>query len=115
MAEKCAFWIPRYRHRQWQPAVDVYRSRHGWLMKCDLAGARREDIQVSVSGRLVTIRGVRRDWNVGEGDCVFLLEIAYSRFERTIRLPNDVEGAAIQLDYRDGMFLIELTTERGKT
>jgi HSP20 family protein len=110
MAEKCLLWIPNYRHRQWQPPVDVYRSPQGWLVKCDLAGVRREDIQVSLADRRLTISGARRDWSMERGYHVYSLEIAYTRFERTIELPFTLEDAEVRLDYRDGMLLIYLTT-----
>ena len=44
----------------WRPPVDIYRTGEGWLVKCDLAGVRREDIQVTAAGRRLTISGVRR-------------------------------------------------------
>jgi HSP20 family protein len=112
MAEKCLFWIPSYRHRPWQPAADVYRLPHGWLVKCDLAGVRREDIRVSLADRRLTISGARRDALVEKGYHVHSLEIAYSWFERTIEFPCELDGAAVRLDSRDGMLLISLTTDR---
>ena len=112
MGEKTLCWIPTYRHRQWQPAVDVYRAPDGWLVKCDLAGVRREDIQVSLADRRLTISGARRDWALTCDYHVYSLEIAYACFERTIELPYVLEGAEVRVDYRDGMLLISLTTDR---
>ena len=51
----------------WQPAVDVYRTATGWLLKFDLAGVRPEDIDVNVSGSRLTVRGQRRDWSTEKG------------------------------------------------
>lgn len=92
----------------WRPSVDVYRGERGWLVKCDLAGVRREDIRITLSGRRMTIGGVRRDWSISEGHRVYSLEISYDRFERTIELPVDLEQAAMEIDYRDGMLLIAI-------
>src|SRR5262245_42399710 len=66
----------------WQPATDVYRTRDGWLVKFDLAGVRPEDIHVTVSGRELTVVGVRRDFCLDEGCYHYTMEITYSRFER---------------------------------
>src|SRR6185369_14956005 len=49
------------RQPDWQPALDVYRSRTGWLLKFDLAGVRPQDIELTFAGSLLIVRGVRRD------------------------------------------------------
>ena len=97
----------------WQPAVDIYRSRRGWLLKFDLAGVRIEDVEVVVDGRQVTVRGVRRDWVLEEGYWHYAMEIAYNRFERTVQLPCEVPQPRTQLDYRNGILIVRLETEEG--
>jgi len=102
---------PAARECVWRPAVDVYRCRGHWLVKVDLAGVRPQDIQLGVRQDCLTIRGVRRDWALEEGRRSYSMEIAYNRFQRTIRLPADLESARIATDYRDGMLLIRLEME----
>jgi HSP20 family protein len=95
----------------WQPLVDVYRTRDGWLVKGDLAGVRPEDITVTLQGRGVTIRGTRRDCNLDEGCHHYRLEISYSRFERMIELPEDLERAYVTTEFHQGMLLIRIRKE----
>lgn len=92
----------------WQPALDIYELRDGWLIKADLAGVRPDEVAVSVAGRVVSIRGLRRDHSVEEGCCHFRMEISYSRFERTVELPEDLGPATMQTEFRDGMLLIRI-------
>lgn len=92
----------------WQPAMDLYRSREGWVVKLELAGVRRQDIVVAVHGHQLQVAGVRRDWLVETGWRHQALEIAYNRFERTITLPCELEQAKITVDYRDGMLLLHV-------
>jgi HSP20 family protein len=94
-----------------RPAVDVYRTRDGWLVKFELAGVRPEDIDLEVLGRRMTLRGVRRDLTSQEECRCFLMEIAYSRFERTLELPYQLDRADIATEYRDGMLLVRIHTE----
>jgi HSP20 family protein len=94
----------------WAPAVDIYRSRDGWLLKADLAGVDREDIAVEVKGHQLRIRGVRRDWCLEEGCHHYRMEIAYSCFERRIELPDDLDDSTIASEFRAGMLLIRITT-----
>lgn len=122
MAHDRAFGIQRFflpignvgHAAPWQPFVDVYRTRDGWLLKADLAGVRPEDIDVSVHGTRLTIRGVRRDWSLDEGCCHYRLEISYSRFERAIDLPDNLERAGITSELREGMLLVRIRNEASK-
>ncbi|HVW38302.1 MAG TPA: Hsp20/alpha crystallin family protein [Pirellulales bacterium] len=95
----------------WRPAVDVYRTRQGWLLKFDLAGVRPDEIELLAQGRQVTVRGVRRDTCLEEGRHFYSLEINYNRFERSVELPCSVEQARIATEDREGMLLVQLTTE----
>ena len=95
----------------WRPSADVYRDRNGWLVKFDLAGVRREDIQLNVTGQRLTIAGIRRDWPIQAGQQPYSMEIDYNRFERSVELPSNIENAQITTEYRDGMLLIRLQLE----
>src|SRR5215212_5119295 len=95
---------------QWQPLVDVYRTPDGWLVKYDLAGVRPEDISLTLDGRTLTVRGTRRDGCVQESCSHYLMEIAYSHFERSLQLPEDVTPLRLATEFRDGMLLVRLQT-----
>lgn len=95
----------------WRPSVDLYRSPRGWLMKFELAGVSLDDISIQAQGSRLKVSGHRRDWSVQDEWSHDTLEIAYSRFERTIELPCDLERAAIATEYRDGLLLIYVKPE----
>jgi HSP20 family protein len=95
----------------WRPSADVYRVAGGWLVKFDLAGVKLDELQVSLSGCRLTVRGSRRDWLIPEAASCYSLEIAYSAFERTLDFPCEVEQAHMEWEYRDGMLLVRLHTE----
>ena len=99
------------RQRDWQPSVDVYRTRSGWLVKFDLAGVRPEDVEWSVRGSALTVRGVRRDCMIEEGCSHYRMEIAYSRFERQIEIPGDLTTARVSTEHRDGMLIVRIRWE----
>ena len=95
----------------WRPPVDIYRAGPAWLVKFDLAGVRKEDIQVVLDGNRLTVRGIRRDMTILDGQRAYSMEIAYNRFERTVEFPVNVEAARFASEYRDGMFLLTLTPQ----
>jgi HSP20 family protein len=101
----------------WHPNMDVYRTRTGWLVKFELAGVRVEDIDLQVLGERMSLRGVRRDsvlessQKSGSPSPVhYRMEIAYSRFERTVEIPCDLKLADISTEYRDGLLFVHVET-----
>jgi HSP20 family protein len=92
----------------WHPAVDVYRTPCGWLLKFDLAGVAAGDIAVTVSGRRVMVRGVRRDEVLEQGCSYYRMEISYSEFERSVDLPCNLDDARWDVQFRNGMLLVRL-------
>jgi|SRR5947209_7417983 len=95
----------------WRPATDVYRTRDGWLVKFELAGVRPEDVELTAGGRSLRIRGRRRDFCL-DPDCRQVhMEIAYSRFERQVELPGDLQTAKFETEFRDGMLLVRIQRE----
>jgi HSP20 family protein len=92
----------------WRPPTDIYRTPEGWLIKLELAGVRPEDVRATVTGRRLRVQGVRRDSRLGEGCRCYRLEIAYSRFERDIELPVELDTTHVEAEHRDGMLLIRL-------
>ena len=99
------------RPQDWQPSVNVYRTRSGWLVKFDLAGVRPQDVEWSVRGNLLTVRGVRRDCLIEEGCAHYRMEIEYSRFERQIEIPGDLTAARLTTEHRDGMLIVRISWE----
>ena len=94
--------------RLWCPAADVYRTRDGWIVKVDLAGISAEDLQITLHGTTLELRGLRRDSSYADGISYQQLEITYSRFEKRIQFPCSIEKATLERDYRDGLLVLKL-------
>lgn len=92
----------------WRPSADIYRSRQGWVVKMELAGVRPDDVNIIASGSQLFVSGVRRDNFVGEGWSHYSMEITYSRFERTIELPCDLERAGVSVEWHNGLLLVRV-------
>jgi HSP20 family protein len=94
--------------RLWCPAADVYRTRDGWLVKVDRAGVSPDDLQITLRGTILELKGLRRDSSYAEGVSYQQLEITYSRFEKRIQFPCSIENATLERDYRDGLLVLRL-------
>jgi HSP20 family protein len=100
-----------FREVLWHPAVDVYRTHAGWLVKFELAGVRPEDMELIAHGQRLTVRGLRRDCMTEEEHRCYRMEITYSHFERTVELPCNLDRADIGTDYKHGLLLVHIKTE----
>lgn len=94
----------------WQPTMDVYRTKDGWLLKFELAGVRLDDVKLELSQRTVRLSGTRRDLICGHSCVHHTMEIAYSQFERSVELPCDLTKARIRSQISEGMLLVEIVT-----
>jgi HSP20 family protein len=106
------FWLSTARAFQqthWQPSVDAFRTAQGWLLKYELAGVLPHEVQLSVKGRQVVVRGMRRDVRVDECRQSYCMEISYNQFERVLELPCDLSEMNVATEYRDGMLIVRLT------
>ncbi|HEX6975840.1 MAG TPA: Hsp20/alpha crystallin family protein [Vicinamibacterales bacterium] len=95
----------------WMPPVDIYETPERQIvLKAELPGLRREDIDLTVENSTLTIRGERRrDEGVAE-DRYHRVERAYGAFTRSFTLPNTIDGAKVRADYRDGVLTVTLPT-----
>jgi HSP20 family molecular chaperone IbpA len=91
------------------PAADIYQSHCGWLIKFELAGVRQGDISINAEGRTLTISGIRRDLSIKEDWSHYSMEIAYSRFKRTIEMSCNLDRADIRVEMHDGMLMVNVT------
>jgi len=101
--------VRAFQQTRWQPAVDVCRTARGWLLKYELAGVSSHEIELSISGNVVSLRGARRDARVDERQESLCMEISYNQFERHLQLPCDLSAMDVETDYRDGMLFVRLT------
>jgi HSP20 family protein len=97
--------------RSWDPAVDVYRVGDGWLLKFELAGVAPDDMTVTVEGPRVVVRGARIDRCLEPGCAVHQLEITYTRFERAVELPENLDTAGVRCEFHHGMVLVRVYPE----
>lgn len=106
--------VRTYKQFIWQPPIDVYRDAQGWLIKIELAGVRSTDIDISIVGESLVISGKRRDFSIQHSQKIYSMEIAYSRFQRVVNIPSNMDNVKIMTDYQDGMLFIRLKMEDKK-
>lgn len=92
----------------WVPNTDVYVADGGLVIKVELAGMRREDLELTVDGNRLKISGHRPD-GCRAPKCTFLvMEINYGAFESIIELPPGYELSQAKAAYQNGFLRIDV-------
>ncbi len=87
------------------PALDVEEQTDQYVIQAEMPGMDVEDIDLEVSGRLLTIRGERRQEH-REEHRYHLVERRYGTFQRSFTLPGDADVDGITADSKDGVLHI---------
>ncbi len=91
----------------WIPAVDIHETEDNYVVKADLPGMKKEDIQIDLKDSTLTIRGEKKFEEKVSKDNYIRTERAYGTFVRSFTLPNNVDAEKIKASYKDGV--LELT------
>ena len=88
--------------------VDVAEKNGHYTVTAELAGVKKEDIQVTIDGAEVTLTAeVRREREVADDERVLHAERTFGKVTRSFSLPQEVDEARAEAKYRDGV--LELT------
>jgi len=99
----------------WLPALDVQEDKDNFVVRAELPGMKKEDIEVSLHDGNLSISGERKRETKHEDAEVYLAERSFGRFLRTIALPAAVASDKVQAAYKDGVLTITLPrTEAAK-
>jgi HSP20 family protein len=92
----------------WIPNTDVYVTEGTLVIKVELAGMRREDLELTVEGNRLMISGQRPDSSRGT-KCKFLvMEINYGPFECVIEIPPGYDLTEAKAAYQNGFLRIDV-------
>jgi len=95
----------------WAPNTDVYLNEEGLVIRVELAGMRREDLELTVENQQLHIRGHRSD-GCRTGKCSFVvMEIDYGPFETTLDLPAGYDLTQASASYQNGFLRIEVPVQ----
>jgi HSP20 family protein len=89
------------------PALESYVDSGKLVVRVDLPGIDPKDVQITATGNQLTIRGTREQQREEKGRDFIHREVAYGSFERTVKLPGEVNPDEIKAVYNNGV--LELT------
>lgn len=99
---------PVLREEAWAPAVDIYETKDALVVKAELPGVKPEEVEVSIAGNTLTLKGERkREAEVSEKG-YYRLERSYGSFQRSLELPSVVDADKVKATYKDGLLEVRL-------
>jgi HSP20 family protein len=93
---------------QWAPTLDVLHEDGDLLIRVELPGVKREDVEITLHERALTISGERRAEEHKEGSGYYVRERRHGSFRRTLVLPHDVEEEEISARFEEGVLEVRV-------
>ncbi len=99
----------------WVPAVDVFEDKDKVVVKTELPGMKKEEIEVYMAGDSLNIAGERKQEADYQTGAAHRVERYFGRFHRCVSLPVAVDAKRIEAHYKDGVLTISCPkTEEAK-
>jgi HSP20 family protein len=97
-----------WKQSAWTPAVDIREGDQAFILTAELPGFSKDDVQVELKDNRLTLKGERkRETDVQETQ-YRRRERAYGTFERSIRLPGEVDADKAEATFKDGVLKLTL-------
>jgi HSP20 family protein len=90
------------------PKMDIFEKDDKYVVKAEVPGIKMEDIDISIMGDLLTLKGEKNEESETKEDDYYRREMSYGSFSRSIRLPSSVDVDRITASCDDGILEIDL-------
>jgi len=90
------------------PTVDMYQTDEEVVIRAALPGMKAEDVQISVTGDVVTVKGEMKEKTDTKEKSYHIREQRYGSFERVLSLPTAVVSDKAKAEFEDGVLVISL-------
>ena len=108
MRRPLTWWRVPTEELAWVPAVEVYEQEDKFMVRAELPGMKKEDIDISVLGDTLTIRGERKAKSEVRAEDYHRCELSYGKFSRSVALPAAVQAGKVEASYENGILEIML-------
>ncbi len=99
------------------PPLDLAETDDSYIARVEIPGVRKDDIEVTLRGRRLIIRGKKQREEREEGEGLIRVERYHGEFRRIVTLPSEVDADNASATYKDGVLEIRLPKiekEKGK-
>jgi HSP20 family protein len=104
-------WLPRLRETEMEevmPSVDIFEEGDNVVVKAELPGMKREDLDVSMTDNTISISGEKKKEEKVERKNYYREERSYGSFTRSFRLPVEVQTDKAKASFKEGVLEIRI-------
>jgi len=94
--------------RRWLPAMDLTETTDEFVLTADLPGLGEDDVKIELVDRVLTVSGERTRETTDEKAGYRRVERAYGAFNRSLTLPQGVDGEAISASFDRGVLEVRI-------
>ena len=99
----------------WAPQVETFRKDDKLVVRADLPGLAKDNVNIEVEDDMLMISGERSDEHRDDRDDYYRSERAYGRFFRAIQLPDGVDAEKIDATFKDGVLEVTIPAPKVQT
>jgi len=109
-------WLGGERMRAEAPALDLYEEKDDVVVKAELPGIEKDNIEVNLTDHTLTIKGVKKKQEEIKDENYHRSERYYGSVLRSVELPSDVQADKVKASFKNGVLEIRMPkTEEAKT
>jgi len=90
------------------PSVDIFEDKNDVVVKAELPGIKKEDIDVTLTDDTISIAGEKKKEEEVEKKNYYWWESSYGSFSRTFTLPAEVQTDKVKTQFKDGILEIRI-------
>ena len=90
------------------PAIDVIEKAESVVVRCDMPGIRKEDLELSLARNVLTLKGEKKSDKKKDKEKSYRNETWSGTFQRTISLPDSVDPEKVNATLQDGVLEITI-------
>src|SRR5262245_65345632 len=103
---------PLARAGSWAPDVDIIDGDREITVRAEIPGIEAKDLDVTVSGEVLTISGQKKEEREEEGKAYFRSERRYGAFRRSLTLPAGIDAQNVSAEYDKGVLTVRIPKTR---
>ena len=103
-----AWWRVPTEELGWMPALEIYEKEDKFVVRAEVPGMTKDDVDISVLGDTLTIKGERKAESEVKDEDYHRCEMCCGKFSRAVTLPSSVQAGKVAATYDNGMLEITL-------
>src|SRR5688500_9677461 len=96
------------RARRWVPAMDLVETDDHLVLRADLPGLNKDDVNIEIKDGALTVSGERRAEHEDKSEGFYRIERAFGGFSRSLTLPDGVDADKVDASFDNGVLEIRI-------